>query len=151
MRKYRLPGSNSRPNVSEGYVDTSELPGRPATLVFHFAAWRHLWETRVWFGFFTAWVWKWAGWRGTGRLNPSRETKFSGTHGDRGIFIFPVQLTTSRIGNLTRLIHTLLYLVCDDHTYIHTYKYHWSPLGRINASGIEWLGWQGRIAWLCAI
>ena len=44
-----------------------------------------------------------------GRLNPSRETKFSGTHGDRGILIFPVQLTTSRIGNLTRLIHTLLY------------------------------------------
>ena len=31
----------------------------------------------------------------------------SGTHGDRGILIFPVQLTTSRIGNLTRLIHTL--------------------------------------------
>ena len=30
-------------------------------------------------------------------------------------------------------------------------KYHWSPLGRINASGIEWLGWQGRMAWLCAI
>ena len=26
---------------------------------------------------------------------------------DRGIFIFPVQLTTSRIGNLTRFIHTL--------------------------------------------
>ena len=40
-------------------------------------------------------------------MNPSRETKFSGTHGDRGIFVFPVQLTTSRIGNLTRLIHTL--------------------------------------------
>ena len=50
-------------------------------------------------------------------LNPSRETKFSGTHGDRGIFIFPVQLTTSRIGNLTRLIHTLLY-VMTIHTYI---------------------------------
>ena len=49
--------------------------------------------------------------RGTGRLNPSRETKFSGTHGDRGIFIFPVQLTTSRIDNLTRLIHTLLYVM----------------------------------------
>ena len=44
-------------------------------------------------------------------LNPSRETKFSGTHGDRGVFIFPVQLTTSRIGNLTRLIHTLLYVM----------------------------------------
>ena len=35
------------------------------------------------------------------------------------IFIFPVQLTTSRIGNLTRLIHTLLY-VMTIHTYIHT-------------------------------
>ena len=46
-----------------------------------------------------------------------RETKFSGTHGDRGMFIFPVQLTTSRIGNLTRLIHTLLY-VMTIHTYI---------------------------------
>ena len=57
--------------------------------------------------------------RGTGRLNPSRETKFSGTHGDRRIFISPVQLTTSRIGNLTRLIHTLLY-VMTIHAYIHT-------------------------------
>ena len=37
---------------------------------------------------------------------------------DRGIFVFPVQLTTSRIGNLTRLIHTLLY-VMTTHTYIH--------------------------------
>ena len=45
---------------------------------------------------------------------------FSGTHGDRGIFFFPVQLTTIRIGNLTRLIHTLLY-VTTIHTYIHTY------------------------------
>ena len=36
----------------------------------------------------------------------SRETKFSGTNTERGIFIFPVQLTTSRIGNLIRLIHT---------------------------------------------
>ena len=34
--------------------------------------------------------------------------------------IFPVPLTTSRIGNLTRLIHTLLY-VMTIHTYIHTY------------------------------
>ena len=39
--------------------------------------------------------------------NPSRETKFSGANGNREIFIFPVQLTTSRIGNLTRLIHAL--------------------------------------------
>ena len=36
------------------------------------------------------------------------------------MIIFPVQLTTSRIGNLTRLIHTLLY-VMTIHTYIHTY------------------------------
>ena len=56
-----------------------------------------------------------------GTTEPSRETEFSGTHGDRGVIIFPVQLTTSRIGNLTRLIHTLA--ICDDHTYtyIHTY------------------------------
>ena len=33
-----------------------------------------------------------------------------------GNIIFPVQLTTSRIGNLTRLIHTLLYVMT-----IHTY------------------------------
>ena len=47
---------------------------------------------------------------------PSRETKFSGTNADRGILIFPVQLTTSRIGNLTQLIILLLYVMT-----IHTY------------------------------
>ena len=31
--------------------------------------------------------------------------------------MFPVQLTTSRMGNLTRLIHTLLYMMAM-HTYI---------------------------------
>ena len=46
--------------------------------------------------------------RETGRPNPSCETKFSGANGHREILIFPVQLTTTRIGNLTRLIHTLL-------------------------------------------
>ena len=55
-----------------------------------------------------------------GRLNPSRETKFSGTHGDRGMLIFPVQLTTSRIGNLTQLIHNTLLYVMTIHTYRHT-------------------------------
>ena len=40
----------------------------------------------------------------------------------QGNIIFPVQLTTSRIGNLTRLIHTVLYwYVMTIHTYIHTY------------------------------
>ena len=38
----------------------------------------------------------------------------------QGNIIFSVQLTTSRIGNLTRLIHTLLYVMII-HTYIHTY------------------------------
>ena len=58
-----------------------------------------------------------SGGRGTGRLpNPSRETKFSGANGDREISIFPLQLTTSRIGNLTRLISTLAKR--DDHKYI---------------------------------
>ena len=37
----------------------------------------------------------------------------------QGNIIFPVQLTTSRIGNLTRLIHTLLY-VMTIHTYIRS-------------------------------
>ena len=45
---------------------------------------------------------------GTGLPNPSRETKFSDANADRETFIFPVQLTTCRIGNLTRLIHTTL-------------------------------------------
>ena len=43
-----------------------------------------------------------------GRPNPSREIKFSGANRDREMFIFPVQLTTRKIGNLTRLIHTML-------------------------------------------
>ena len=51
--------------------------------------------------------------------NPSRETKFSGANADREISISPVQLAACRIGNLTRLIHTLA--ICDDHTYIQLY------------------------------
>ena len=39
----------------------------------------------------------------------------------QGNIIFPVQLTTRRIGNLTRLIHTLLYAMTI-HTYIHTFS-----------------------------
>ena len=37
----------------------------------------------------------------------------------QGNFNFPFSLTTRRIGNLTWLIHTLLY-VMTIHTYIHT-------------------------------
>ena len=37
----------------------------------------------------------------------SRETKFSAGNADKEIPILPVQLTTCRTGNLTRLVHTL--------------------------------------------
>ena len=40
----------------------------------------------------------------------------------QGILIFPVQLTTSRVSNVTRLIHTLL-CVMTIHIYIHTGRY----------------------------
>ena len=52
-----------------------------------------------------------------GQRITSRETKFSGMNGNREIFIFPVQLTTSRIDNLTRLVHTLAICVA---THIYT-------------------------------
>ena len=42
-----------------------------------------------------------------GLPNPCRETKFSGANAERELLFFPVQLTTCRVGNLTRLIHTL--------------------------------------------
>ena len=54
---------------------------------------------------------------GTAEPNPSRETKFSGANADREVFSFPVQLTTSRIDNLTRLIHTLA--ICVTFLYMH--------------------------------
>ena len=54
-----------------------------------------------------------AGSRETGRPSLPRDTKLSGANGDREEIdrektFFPVQLTTSRIGNLTRLIYTLV-------------------------------------------
>ena len=49
--------------------------------------------------------------RGTGRSNPPRETKFSAATGDRKKTIFPVRLTMTRIGNVTRLIYSLLYVM----------------------------------------
>ena len=53
---------------------------------------------------------------GTGLPNSSCEIKFSGANGDMEIFIFPVQLATSRIGNHIRSILTPA--TCDGHTYI---------------------------------
>ena len=55
-----------------------------------------------------------------GLPNRSRETKFSGAKADREIFIYPAQLTTSRIGNLTRLIHITI-AICIRTMTIHTY------------------------------
>ena len=61
--------------------------------------------------------------------------------------MFPVQLTTSRIGNFTRLIHTLLYVMTIHtciHTYIHTYTQP-SPAGSLEyCSGGENGGKKGQ-------
>ena len=53
-----------------------------------------------------------------GLPNPSRGAKFSGANAGRETFIFPVQLTTCRIGNLTRLIHILAIYVTILQLYI---------------------------------
>ena len=42
-----------------------------------------------------------------GTAEPVSRDEISGANADREIFIFPVQLTTCRVGNLTRLILTL--------------------------------------------
>ena len=57
------------------------------------------------------------GWRGTGRTNPSLETKLSGVNGDRETKFFLVRLTKSRVGKRTRLIHTTMNVVII-HTHI---------------------------------
>ena len=69
--------------------------------------------------------------------NPSRETKFSGANGDREKFIFPAQLTTSRIVWQPYPVDPSL-VICDDHTYIHrgsskncTSRERVSPLSRL--------------------
>ena len=54
-----------------------------------------------------------------GLPNPSRETIFSGANADREKLIFPVQLTTRRMGNLTRLIITLATSIVYAMTQIH--------------------------------
>ena len=45
--------------------------------------------------------------------------QYSGASADREMFIFPVQLTTSRIGNLTYPVDPYSCYMCN-HTYIHT-------------------------------
>ena len=60
-------------------------------------------------------------------FGPSRETKFSGASADGEISFFTVQPTTSKIGNLTRLIHTLAKCVTID-----------SPLRPVGRKGSIW-------------
>ena len=62
-----------------------------------------------------------------GRPNSSRKSKISGANADREMFIFCVQLTTSRIGNLTRLIHTLLHVMTIHNYYTALYKHYTTP------------------------
>ena len=82
---------------------------------------------------------RYIGWRGTGLPKPSRETKFSGSNVDREKnIIMPVQLTTSRIGNLTQLILTPAIYVTM-HTYIHYSRYfphaHFIPVVGVGKRG----------------
>ena len=51
------------------------------------------------------------------RTRLARPNSQARTNAGREIFIFPVRLTTSRIGNLTWLIHPYSCYMCD-HTYI---------------------------------
>ena len=72
-----------------------------------------------------------------GTAEPVSRDQILRNAGGQGNIIFPVQLTTSRIGNLTRLIHTLLY-VMTIHTYIHTYI-HTQKFDFTVDEGKEWL------------
>ena len=51
-----------------------------------------------------------------GTAEPVSRDQFSGANAGGEIFIFPIQLTTSRIGNLTRLILTPLLYMMTTHT-----------------------------------
>ena len=53
--------------------------------------------------------------------NPYCETKFSGASADMKVFVFPVQLTTCRIGDLTWFIHTLAICVTVQRAYIYLF------------------------------
>ena len=52
-----------------------------------------------------------------GTAEPVSRDQILGLERGQGKIIFPIQLTTNMIGNLTRLI--LTFAICDDHTYIY--------------------------------
>ena len=54
------------------------------------------------------WVWRIGRVARGGTAEPVSRGHILRRERDRKIFIFPVQLATSRIGNITRFIHTLL-------------------------------------------
>ena len=64
-----------------------------------------------------------------GTAKPVSRDQFSGANGDRELFILPVQLTTSSISNLIRLILLLIY-VMTIHTIIHNISPVRSRFGR---------------------
>ena len=76
------------------------------------------------------------------RLNSQARTETQ-----RGIFIFPVQLTTSRIGNLTRLIPLLLYMMTVHYFWLirtktlHTYHHNMGffVVGLLDVSSIHYI------------
>lgn len=66
---------------------------------------------------------EWARRRGMGGLNLSREAKFSGAYGDRGIFIFPCSTDHEQDGqpypfDLFSVLHvmTIHYVSCRNHS-----------------------------------
>ena len=56
-----------------------------------------------------------------GLPNPPRKTKFPGANAERETLFFPVQLTTCRIVNLTRLILSLAVCVAIHIRHIRSY------------------------------
>ena len=54
-----------------------------------------------------------------GRLNPSRETKFSGAYGDRGILLFIFPCSADHEKDPVDPYSA----ICDDYTYIYTYQW----------------------------
>ena len=75
------------------------------------------------------------------RTRLARPNSQARTNADRGIFIFPVQLTTCRTGNLTRLIHTLAICVTI-HTYIDTFD-RFTIMERLSEDAVLWVGAAG--------
>ena len=60
--------------------------------------------------------------------NLSRETDSSGVNGEREKNIFPVQLTPSKVGNHTRLIHEYIHSYCTRYKATTSHAIHKSSI-----------------------